>query len=147
MALKVSQLDMWSGKIQDRHGDTASVLEPLAKAKVDMQFVLARRTQEDPGKGVIFVSPIKGAEAEKAAKAAGLSPTKNVVGLSIEGDDEPGLGHKITRAIADAGVNFRGLSATVVGKRYVCRVAFDSAEDASGAKAAVEGVGKGPGKK
>src|SRR5262245_48055604 len=99
MALKVTQLDIWSAKIEDRPGGAAAILEPLAKAKVDLQFVLARRTPEDPGKGVIILSPIKGANAEAAAKAAGLSRMSNVVGLSIEGDDAPGLGHRIMKAI------------------------------------------------
>ena len=98
MAIKVSRLDMWSGKIADRPGGTAAILEPLAKAKVDLQLVLARPTPEDPGKGVIFVSPIKGAAPEQAATAAGLNRTRNVVGLRIEGAAAAGLGYATTKS-------------------------------------------------
>jgi hypothetical protein len=99
MALKVSQLDMWSSKIEDRAGGAAAILEALAKAKVDLQVILARRTPEDPGKGVIFMSPIKGAEAEKVATAAGLSPTRNVVGLSLIRSGGGGIGGTLEMAM------------------------------------------------
>src|SRR5881409_1243894 len=107
MALKVTQLQLWSGQIEDKPGGAAKVLEPLAQAKVNLAFLLVRRTPEAPGKGVMFVAPIQGAKAEDAARAAGLSPTGSVAGLRLEGDNAPGLGHAITRAIADAGISFR----------------------------------------
>jgi hypothetical protein len=36
----------------------------------------------------------------------------------------------MTGAIADSGINLRGLSAAVLGSRFVAYMAFDSAEDA-----------------
>ena len=137
MALRVTELQLWSGNIEDKAGGAAKVLEPLAQAKVNLSFLLVRRTPEAPGKGVMFVAPIQGARAEDAARAAGLSPTGSVAGLRLEGDNAPGLGHSITRAIADAGISFRGLSAHVLGKKFVCLVAFDSAEDAGRASEAI----------
>jgi hypothetical protein len=137
MALKVTQLQLWSGQIEDKPGGAAKVLEPLAQAKVNLGFVIVRRTPEAPGKGVMFVAPIQGAKAEEAARAAGLSPTGSIAGLRVEGDDRPGAGYAMTRAIADAGISFRGLSAHVLGKKFVCLVAFDSAEDAGRAKEAI----------
>jgi predicted amino acid-binding ACT domain protein len=137
MALKVTQLQLWFGKVDDRPGGTAAVLEPLAKAGVNLEFMLVRRTQEALGKGVIFLAPIEGAQQEQAARATGLSPTGTIAGLRVEGDDQPGAGYAMTRAIADAGVSFRGLSATVLGKKFVCHLAFDSAADASRAAEAL----------
>jgi hypothetical protein len=39
----------------------------------------------------------------------------------------------MTRALADAGVNLRGISAAALGRRSVTYFAFDSAEDAANA--------------
>jgi hypothetical protein len=39
---------------------------------------------------------------------AGLSPATGVAALRVEGTDRPGLGAKMTGAIADAGINLRG---------------------------------------
>lgn len=142
MAIKVTPVQLWSGKIEDAVGGAAKILGPLGEAKADLQFVLARRTPEDPGKGVIFVAPVKGEKADAAARQAGLAPAADVAGLRIEGDNKPGAGSALTRAIAVAGVSFRGLSASVLGKKFVCYVAFDSAADAEKAAAALKEAGK-----
>jgi hypothetical protein len=39
----------------------------------------------------------------------------------------------MTKAIADAGINLRGLSAAALGRRSVSYLAFDSAADADNA--------------
>jgi len=137
MAIKVKQVGLWTGKLEDMPGGAARVLEPLAQAKVDLEFVLVRRTPEEPGKGVIFVSPIKGAKAEQAARSAGLSAAAGLGALRIEGDNQPGTGHTLTRAIGNVGVSFRGLSTTVFGKKFVCFMGFDSPSDASRAEEAI----------
>ena len=55
----------------------------------------------------------------------------------MEGDNKPGAGFAVTKTIADAGISFRGLSATVFGKKFVCYIAFDSTGDASRAAEAL----------
>jgi predicted amino acid-binding ACT domain protein len=77
-----------------------------------------------------------------------LSPATGVAALRVEGIDRPGLGAKITGAIADAGINLRGLSAAVLS-RFVDYMAFDSAEDAEKAAKAIKAATatKVPGKK
>ena len=52
-----------------------------------------------------------------------------------------GLGSRIARAIADAGVNVRGVSAAVVGNKFVAYFGFDSADDAAKAAKAIKSVG------
>jgi hypothetical protein len=61
-------------------------------------------------------------------------------GLRIEGGDKAGLGARITRALADAGISFRGLTAHAIGKKFVCNVALDSADDQVRAIAALKKV-------
>ncbi len=50
--------------------------------------------------------------------------------MRVEGPDRAGLGLKMTRALVDAGINLRGLSAAALGRRAVTYLAFDSATDA-----------------
>lgn len=138
MALKSTRNDVWMATIDDRAGGAADVLEALARAKVNLEMVFARRTPEQPGKGLIIVGPIKGKKAEQAALAAGLSRSDVMHGLRVEGADKPGLGAKITRALGNAGISFRGLTAHAIGKKFVCNIALDSAEDATRAAAALK---------
>jgi predicted amino acid-binding ACT domain protein len=61
--------------------------------------------------------------------------------VRIEGADKPGLGSKMARALASAGISFRGISAVAVGRKFVSYLACDSAEDAARAIAALKKVG------
>jgi len=130
MALRVGRVDVWTGTIEDRPGGAAAMLGALAQAGVSLEMVLARRAPEQPGKGVLFVSPVKTAKAVKAAQAAGLGKPLGIHSLRIEGGDKAGLGSAVCRALAGAGISFRGLTAIAVGKKFVSYVACDTAEDA-----------------
>ena len=130
MALKVTKADIWAATIEDRPGGAADKLEALAKAGANLEMLLARRT-EQPGQGVMFVTPVKGAKATKAAQEAGFGKPQNIYSVRIEGGDKPGLGAKIARALGDAGVNVRGISAVAIGRKFISYIACDSAEDAA----------------
>ena len=140
MALKATSNEVWTATIDDRAGGAADVLEKLASAKVNLEMVFARRTPEQPGRGLMIVGPIKGKRAEQAALAAGLAKSGAMHGLRVEGGDKPGLGAKITRALGDAGISFRGLTAHAIGKKFVCNIALDSAEDAARAAAVLKKI-------
>jgi len=79
----------------------------------------------------MFVTPLKGAKQIKAAEAAGFEKTGSLHSLRVEGADKPGMGAKLTRALAEAGINLRGLSAAALGKQYVTHLALDTAQDAA----------------
>jgi len=87
----------------------------------------ASPADREPGR---FSRPGEGRKATAAAAVAGLGPATGVEALRVEGTDRPGLGAKMTTAIAEAGINLRGISAAVLGSRFVAYMAFDSAEDA-----------------
>src|SRR5687767_8814257 len=129
MALKATRADVWVVTIEDRAGGAAEKLEALAKAGANFEMVFARRTPENPGRGVLFVTPLKGAKASRAAQEMGMGKPENIHSVRIEGGDKPGLGSKIARALGNAGINFRGMSAIAIGKKFVSFVALDSAED------------------
>ena len=129
MALKASKAEVWAVSVDDRAGGVAGKLEALAGAGANLEMVFARRTPENPGRGMLFVTPVKGAKATRAAKDAGMGVPPNIYSVRIEGGDKAGLGSRIARALADAGISFRGISGIAIGKKFVSYVACDSAED------------------
>ena len=131
MGLDVSRVDVWAATIRDRAGGAAEKLGPLASAGVNLEFVIARRSSSRPGQGVVFLTPIKGAAETRAAKKAGFTKTNSLHSVRVEGPDKPGLGAKITQAMADAGLSMRGLSAAAIKKRFVAHLAFDTSAQAT----------------
>jgi len=130
MAYTVKKVDVWSAEIEDRAGGLAAKLGPLADAGADLAFVIARRQPHLPGRGVVFLGPLSGAKQQKAAESVGLSKANDLFALQVEGTNKPGSGYEITRKLADAGINIRGVSAGATGTKFVLFVAFDRAEDA-----------------
>src|ERR671923_153493 len=131
MAIKASRIDVWMTIIDDRAGGAAEKLEALAKAGADLEVVFARRTPEQPGQGILFAGPIEGAKVTRAAQEAGFKRSDSIQGVRIEGTDKPGLGARISRAVADSGVNMRGMNAMAIGKNFLSFLALDSADDAA----------------
>jgi hypothetical protein len=131
MALNVTRADVWAASIEDRPGGLAEKLAALAEAGAQLEFVVARRASEKPGTGVVFLTPLKGAAQLKAAKKAGFEKTKSLHSLRVDGPDRAGLGAELTQALAQAGINVRGLSAAAIARRCVMHLALDSAADAA----------------
>ncbi|HYG55102.1 MAG TPA: amino acid-binding protein [Burkholderiales bacterium] len=129
MALKASKAEVWAVSVDDRAGGVAEKLESLAKAGASFEMVFARRTPENPGRGMLFVTPVKSAKVKRAAQEAGMGVPQTIYSVRIEGGDKPGLGSRIARALGEAGISFRGLSGIAIGKKFVSYVACDSAED------------------
>ena len=131
MKLKVAKEDVWAATIKDRPGGLNEKLEALAAVDVNLEFVIARRLTDKKNAGVVFVTPVKGARREQAAKKAGFKKSRSLHSLRVDAADKPGLGAALTRALADAGINLRGLSAAAIGRKSVIHLAFDKATDAA----------------
>ena len=138
MSLTVERVDVWAATIEDSPGGLAGKLAPLAEAGADLAFAIARRAPEEPGTGVVFVTPLVGDAQTSAAEKAGFVVADTLHSLRIEGDNKPGIGTQITRALADAGINLRGLSAAVIGGRFIMYLALDTSKDADRASAAIQ---------
>jgi hypothetical protein len=138
MKINVTRTDVWATAIDDRPGGLAEKLEALSEAGANLEFIIARRTPEKPGKGVVFVTPVKGAKALKAAKAAGFKKAPSMHSLRLEGTDQPGIAAKMSRALAEAGVNLRGVSGAVIGRNYVAHLALDTAQEATKAASIIK---------
>ncbi len=128
--LLIDKVDVWASPLMDRPGGLAEKLAALRAAGADLQFVLARRAAEKPGGGVVFVTPLRGDREVEAATAEGFVVTRSLQSLRIEGPDRPGIISELLRRLADSGLTLQGLSAAVIGTRFVVYLGLDSVEDA-----------------
>jgi len=133
MAYSIKKVEVWAGEVADQPGGLADKIDALSSAGANLEFVIARRSPDKPGSGVVFVTPIKGAKQKGAAQSAGLTTTDSLHSVRVDGPDKAGLGAKMAKALADAGINLRGISAAALGRRAVSYFAFDSAADAENA--------------
>jgi histone H1/5 len=128
MAVTVKKLGVWRKEVEDRVGALAEVLEPLAKVGSDLHVVVGYGGPG--GKGAVELFPVKGSKSIAAAKEAGLVAAA-APALMVEGDNKPGLGHAITKAVADAGINVAFLTAQALGKKFVAVFGFGDQADAA----------------
>jgi hypothetical protein len=129
--MKAQRVDTWASAIKDKPGALAAKFKALSAAGVNLEFVIARRSPEKRGAGVVFVTPIKGPKQCGAAGAAGFKKTKSLHTVRIEGANKRGQGMRLAQALADQGLNLSGLSAAAIGNKFVCHIAVDSEADAS----------------
>ena len=129
MKLSITRVDVWVAGIEDRPGGLTEKLRGLTQAGASLEFLLARRAPEQPGKAVVFAAPIKGAKQTRAAQELGFHKSNSLHGIRIMAADKPGLSLALTQSLADAGMNLRGFSGAAIGKRAVFYVAFDTSAD------------------
>ena len=122
---------MWAAAIKDAPGGLAKILTGLREAGADLDFIIARRAPDKPGTGVVFVTPLRGDREVAAAATLGFNVTSSLQSLRIEGDNKPGAAAKVTERLAAAGINLRGLSAAVIGPRFIMYISLDTAKDAA----------------
>lgn len=129
MSLIVQRTSVWAASIEDRPAGLAEKLTALNGSGAHLEFILARRAPEMPGHGVVFIAPLKGVKQMRAADKAGFFPTEALHALRVEGQDESGLGQRLTEALAAANLNLRGFSAATLGRKFVAYLAFDEDEE------------------
>jgi hypothetical protein len=140
MAFKIERVDTWAASLEDKPGSLATKLNTLASAGVNLEFIIARRTPERTGSGVVFATPIKGSAGCSAARKAGFEKTENLYTVRIEGPDKPGQGTKLVQVLAEKGLNLRGFSAAAIGTKFVAYLALDTSEDVVKAMRVLKGL-------
>jgi len=131
MDLIVERVDVWAASIKkDEPGGLSHVLTGLREAGADLDFIIARRAPEKPGTGVVFVTPLRGDREVAAAADLGFNVTSSVHSVRVEGENKPGVAAGLTEKLAEARINLRGLSAAVIGARFILYIGLDSADDA-----------------
>lgn len=131
MKIDVNRVVSWSTEVDDRPGALAEKLNQLSQAGANLEFVISRRSHENPGKDVVFVTPITGAAQTRAAKAAGFAKAESLHELKVECPDKAGIGAKLLSQIAEAGINVRGIAGGAIGRKLVAHFSFESKEDAN----------------
>jgi len=131
MDLFVEHVDVWAAPIQDKPGGLADVLGILRDAGANLQFIIARRVPDEPGTGVVFITPLQGDREIAAAAQAGFNVTRTLHSVKAMGRDRPGIAAELTQKLANAGFNLRGFSASVIGTQFVAYAALDSLQDAN----------------
>ena len=129
MALTVKVITLWRREIQNRAGELAGVLHPLAERKADIEVLMAYRFPGDESRGAVELYPVTGKKASDAARNAGLTPADDIPAVLVQGPNRAGIGFQTTRAIADAGINLAFLVAQVIGAKFSAVYGFDSVTD------------------
>lgn len=133
MAVSVKPITLWRRELEHRPGALAESLAPLADAGINLQVLMAYRFPGDPYRGAVEAFPIAGGRATTAAERGGFT-TFALPALLVEGDNAAGLGSRMCRAIADAGINLDFVVAQVTGGKYSAVFGF---EEEDGARRAV----------
>ncbi len=135
MAYSVKKVDVWAADMVNRPGMLARALEALTEAGADMEFLVGRRATEKTSR--VFIAPIKGKKQKDAAKEVGFVPAVGMNALRVEGPDRRGLGSAMSRAIAAADVNIRGVTAARMGRKAIFYYAFKTPDETKSAAAAL----------
>lgn len=114
--------------MEDRPGSLAKLGETMGKAGINIEGACA---VTGGGKGEIHILVPDAAAARSALKAAGISVTGEREVLIIDAKDRPGELGRVSRKLAEAGVNIQ-LFYISTGMKFVIGV-----DDAKKAKAAV----------
>jgi hypothetical protein len=138
MNLKVELVDVWYASIDDKPGGLGKVLAGLKDAGVDLDFVIARRTQIKPGSGVVFVTPLRGDAEVAAANTLGFNVARSIKSVRVEGDNRAGIGSDLTEKLAAAGINLHGFSGAVIGERFILYIGLDTEDEAKKAAAIIK---------
>ena len=131
MAFKFTKVTVYAADMFNQPGRLARALEALRNAGANLEFVIGRRVTERTSR--VFVAPLKGARQIRAAADVEFRPTAGMHVLRVEGPDRAGLGADMTRALADAGINIRGVSSAAFKKVSVCYLAFATAAEITAA--------------
>jgi hypothetical protein len=142
MPVTVKKIVLWRSEVENKPGVLAGVLQPLVTAGTDLQVLMGYRHPGEPGKAAVELYPVTGKKSVAAAGAAGLQAS-SIPTLLVEGDNKPGLGAAIARAMADAGVNLAFLVAQVMGRKYSAIIGFETEEDARKAAALIKRISAG----
>ena len=141
MAITAKQIVLWRSEVENKPGELARILEPVAKSGTDLQIVMGYSYPGDGTRAAVEVYPISGKKTVAAAQSAGLQAS-SIPALMIEGNNKAGLGHAIAKALADAGINVNFLVAQVIGRKYAAVFGFGNDADTRKALGVIKKVAK-----
>ena len=129
MPVTVKNISLWRTETENKTGLLALTLEPLAKAGADLNVVMGYRLPGNESKAAIEIYPVAGKKVTAAATETGLVASA-IPTLLVEGDNKPGMAHKIAQAIAEAAVDLSFFVAQAIGRKYSAVIGFANDGDA-----------------
>jgi hypothetical protein len=129
MPVTVKSIALWRKEVLNQAGTLAETLEPISKAGTNLRVLMGYRYPGDATKAAIELYPIAGKKVTATAAGMGLIASQ-IPALLVEGDDKPGLGLAIAKAISGVGVNMTFFVAQVVGRKYSAVLGFETESDA-----------------
>jgi hypothetical protein len=121
--------EIWVASVAEDPDALGAKLSVLAESGADLEFILVRRSLDEPGKFVVFVSPLRGDREWQAATQSGFELSTKLYSVRVEGPNEAGLASRLTSSLGQLGIKLRGMSAAVLGTKMVIHFALGSADD------------------
>ena len=143
MPLSVKRITLWRADVENQSGVLARVLEPLAAAGADLRVVMGYRFPTTPERSAVELYPVSGRRMTEAAGQGGLAAS-DIPCLLVEGDNRPGWGAQMARALADAGINIAFVMAQVMGRRFAAALGFENDAAAAEAMKIIKKTGVAP---
>lgn len=128
---KMQRVHVYAAEVPDQPGGIASTLKTLAEKGVHLDYVQSQRSATKPGVGELYVAPLNTPNEIEQVKMAGLKEVDAPVVMRLEGDDNTGLGGRLTQAWEMAGINLHSLTMSTIAGKFVGYVTFDSFDDAN----------------
>jgi predicted amino acid-binding ACT domain protein len=141
MAVSIKKVTLWRTHVENKPGTLRGILAPLAEAGADLQVVMGYHYHGVRDTAVIEVCPVSGKKSTAAVGKVGLKAAA-IPTLLVQGDNKPGLGHAVTQAIAEAGINITFLVAQVIGEQFSAVMGFEGEADSKQAAALVKKTAK-----
>ena len=83
MSFRLDRVNLWAGEVPDQAGGAAGKLAFLAQAGANLEYVFTKRLQDQPGNGILYVSPITGKTEPFPSPYYWLAPGQGVL-LRVE---------------------------------------------------------------
>jgi hypothetical protein len=131
VSVSVKKGMLWRGEVDNEPGTFANALKPFAEDSTNLQIVVGYSSSKPDGKGTVEIYPVDNEKSKRAAAVSGLTVASESSCLIVEGDDQPGIIHKIAQAIAQAKINLNFAMCQSVDKKFQAFFGFHSSADAN----------------
>ena len=127
MAETVRKIDYYYVSVSDKPGEASRILSLLQEAGVNLLGFSG--FPEGARKAQLDFLPEDPAAFAKAARKAGLKPSKKKTGFMIQGEDRPGAVAGLLAKLAGAGVNVTSIQAVAAGAGRYCGILWVKTAD------------------
>jgi hypothetical protein len=127
MAETVRKIDYYYVSVSDKPGEASRILSLLQEAGVNLLGFSG--FPEGARKAQLDFLPEDPAAFAKAARKAGLKPSKKKTGFMIQGEDRPGAVAGLLAKLAGAGVNVTSIQAVAAGAGLYCGILWVKTAD------------------